>query len=68
MSVEQATRLAAYKNLRESGYTKRQSAIATRDLTVDFNQKGQEGARFRAYWLFSNAGIQGNFTMFNSVK
>tara|TARA_R100000995_G_scaffold25484_1_gene11035 strand:- start:291 stop:7943 length:7653 start_codon:yes stop_codon:yes gene_type:complete len=67
IAIEQATRLAAYKNLRESGYTEKQAALATRDLTVDFNQKGQEGELFRASYLFSNAGIQGSYILLNSL-
>jgi len=67
IAIEQATRLAAYKNLRESGYTEKQAALATRDLTVDFNQKGQEGELFRSLYLFSNAGIQGSYILLNSL-
>jgi hypothetical protein len=67
MAIEQATRLSAYKNLREAGLSKADAAIATRDLTVDFNQKGQEGALFRASYLFSNASMQGTYILANSI-
>ena len=67
MAIEQATRLSAYKNLREAGYSKAEAAKATRDLTVDFNQKGQEGALFRAAYLFSNASLQGTYILFNNI-
>lgn len=66
--VEQAVRLSTYKNLREAGLTKQQAAKIARELTVNFNQKGEWGSVINSLWLFSNASIQGNFIMIRAFR
>ena len=61
MTVEQAVRLATYANLRESGLSKSESAKISKELTVNFNQKGEWGSFINSLYLFSNATIQGNY-------
>jgi hypothetical protein len=61
MTVEQAVRLATYANLRESGLSKAESAKISKELTVNFNQKGEWGSFINSLYLFSNATIQGNY-------
>lgn len=59
-AVELASRLAYYRLLIEDyGYSPRKAALAARELTVDFDQKGEWGKTINSIWAFSNAGIQG---------
>ena len=62
---ESSTRLATYKALLDSGYSKKRASQIAKNITVNFNKKGAKGGFFNAGWLFWNAGVQGNF---NSAK
>ena len=62
---ESSTRLATYKALLDSGYSKKRASQIAKNITVNFNKKGAKGGFFNSLWLFWNAGIQGNF---NSAK
>lgn len=56
---EQGARLAAYIAVRESGMTPAQAAQYGREITVDFNAKGQWTPILNTLYMFSNAGAQG---------
>lgn len=58
-SVENAIRLSVYKNAIDAGVTERQAALLAKDLTVNFNRKGEAGTWLNSLYLFANAGIQG---------
>lgn len=58
-SIENATRLAAYVNARRSGVSRAKAASLAKNLTVNFNRKGELGALVNSLYLFSNASIQG---------
>jgi len=58
--VENAVRLSAYNEAVKRGMTKRQAAKISKELTVDFNRKGEWGTAANAAYLFFNAGIQGS--------
>lgn len=62
-TVENATRLAAYANARKAGFSKAQAASLAKNLTVNFNRKGELGTVINSLWLFSNASIQGSTRM-----
>lgn len=66
-SVEQATRLSAYVEARKSGMSVERAASLAKNLTVNFERKGEVGAFFNALYLFSNAAIQGNARMFKAM-
>ncbi|MEC5323317.1 LPD38 domain-containing protein [Aurantimonas sp. A3-2-R12] len=66
-SIENGVRLATYKNLRERGYTKGRAASVARELTVNFNRKGEWGAAMNALYMFSNAAVQGNVRVAQSL-
>ena len=68
LAVDNALRLSLYKNLRERGFTKDQAASAAKNLTVNFNRRGQYGVTMNALYLFANAGIQGSAVVINSLK
>lgn len=58
-AAENATRLATYKALRESGLTPEQAASAAKNISINFEKKGDKGALINGLYLFANAGIQG---------
>lgn len=58
-AVENAVRLSAFKNAVESGMSVKQAASLSKNLTVNFNRKGELGGLMNALYLFYNAGIQG---------
>lgn len=58
-AVENAVRLSVYKNAIASGVSQHQAAVLAKNLTVNFNRKGQVGTWLNSLYLFANAGIQG---------
>ena len=59
--VENAVRFSAFKVGKEQvGLTTKQAAQLGKELTVDFNRKGEWGSNFNAFYMFWNAGVQGN--------
>lgn len=65
--VESGVRLAAYKNLVDSGVSKDRAAQISKNLTVNFNKKGTVGATINSIYMFSNAGIQGTARIFKAM-
>jgi hypothetical protein len=65
-SVEMTTRLIAYDGLIKSGMGREEAARWAKEMTVDFNKKGQWGTFINNMWIFSNAGIQGTARMMSS--
>lgn len=66
-AVENATRLATYSILRESGYSVQKAAYAARNITVNFTRKGTAGPLLNAVYLFANANIQGSARIIQAV-
>jgi hypothetical protein len=58
-SVENAVRLSVYKTALDSGVSKHKAAVLAKNLTVNFNRKGEAGTWLNSLFLFANAGIQG---------
>ena len=59
-AMENAVRLAAYKVGKESGMTNQRAASMAKNLTVNFNRKGQIGMQAGALYAFFNASVQGS--------
>ena len=66
-SVENAVRLATFKIMRENGYSTKRSASIAKNVTVNFNKKGEQGSLLNSMYLFANAGIQGTNRVVNAV-
>ena len=62
-SIENGIRLSAYVNLRKAGYTADRAAYAARELTVNFNRKGEWSPAVNAFYMFANARVQGTANM-----
>ena len=59
LAMENAVRLSAYKVGLEQGMSKQQAASLGKNLTVNFNRKGQAGQQAGALYAFFNASMQG---------
>lgn len=67
-TIENATRLAAYANARKRGFSKAQAASLAKNLTVNFNRKGELGTVINSLYLFANASIQGTTRLVQMLK
>jgi len=68
MAVENTLRLSAYVNARRLGASRSRAASLARNLTVNFNKRGEWGTAMNAWYLFYNAGIQGSFRMLQALR
>lgn len=58
-TMENAVRLAAYKAAKEKGMSNQQAASLAKNITVNFNRKGQMATQVGALYAFFNASVQG---------
>jgi hypothetical protein len=65
--IENATRLAAFMAAEDAGIGTADAAMLARNLTVDFNKKGELGSAVSALYMFANAGIQGQARMVRAL-
>jgi GNAT superfamily N-acetyltransferase len=68
LAVENALRLSTYVNLRNAGLSQQRAAEYAKNLTVNFNRKGEAGTVINSVYLFFNAAIQGTARMIMSMK
>lgn len=66
--VENALRLATYKNAVQLGATPKQAASLAKNVTVNFNRKGTAGPLINSLYLFFNASVQGNVRIMQAMK
>ena len=66
-TVENATRLVTAVEGLKAGMTVHQAVMLGRNVSVDFNRKGQMSSNIGALFVFFNAGIQGNLRFFRSL-
>jgi hypothetical protein len=59
LAMENGVRLAAYKAGLDRGMSKEQAAAVAKELTVNFNRKGQVSQQAGAVYAFFNASVQG---------
>lgn len=65
-AVENGVRLSTYIALRNNGVEKDRAAFTARELTVNFNRKGEWGPGINAAYLFFNASVQGTTRVFQA--
>jgi hypothetical protein len=58
--LENSIRFSAYKYLRSKGVSAHKAAIEVKNLTVNFNRKGDLSSTIGAFYLFFNASVQGS--------
>ena len=66
-AVENAIRLSAYQAAVDAGVSKPKAASLAKNLTVNFNRKGEWGGAINSLYLFYNASIQGSFRLFQAI-
>jgi hypothetical protein len=62
LALDNATRLAAFVAARQEGMTTDQAASLAKNLTVNFNRRGEWGSWMNALFMFANASVQGLHT------
>lgn len=67
LAMENGVRLAAYKAGLERGLSKEQAASEAKNLTVNFNRKGQVSQQAGAMYAFFNASLQGTARIAKTV-
>ena len=65
--VDNAVRLSTYAALRERGYTPARAASVAKNLTINFNRKGEMGPALNALFMFYNAGTQGTAVLASAI-
>ena len=68
MTMENSVRLAAYVESRKAGTPREDAATLAKDLTVNFNRKGEDTATVNALYLFFNAAVQGNVNIIQALS
>lgn len=58
-AVENAVRLSAYVNAREAGLSQQKAASLAKNMTVNFNRRGELGTLLNSLYMFANASTQG---------
>lgn len=58
-SLENAVRLSVYKVALDNGHSKQQAASMAKNISVNFNRKGEMGRQIGALYAFFNASVQG---------
>lgn len=58
-AVENAVRLSVYHHAINSGVSEKKAASLAKNLTVNFNRKGEIGAVMNTMYMFFNASVQG---------
>jgi len=67
-SMENAVRLSAYKAALDKGISKEEAASIAKNLTVNFNRKGQIAVQAGALYAFFNAAMQGTTRLVQTLR
>lgn len=62
-AFENAIRLSVYKNTIEAGVPRQRAAQIAKNLTVNFDKRGEYGPVLNSLYLFYNASVQGTLAM-----
>lgn len=66
-TLENAVRLTAYKSALDKGLSKEQAASVAKNLTVNFNRKGQTAVQAGALYAFFNSSVQGTSRLLQTI-
>ena len=66
-TVENAVRLSAYRHAREAGVSRQKAASLAKNLTVNFNRRGEASVVLNGLYMFWNASIQGSAQVFRTL-
>jgi hypothetical protein len=65
---ENAARVAAFRTAREMGKSAAEAASIAKNLTVNFNRRGEWGLAMNSLYLFFNAAVQGSHRTLVALK
>lgn len=68
LAVDNAIRLAAFVEARKAGWDVDKAAFLAKELTVNFNRRGEAGAQMNALYPFFNAAIQGTVRTVKAIS
>jgi hypothetical protein len=66
-AIENGVRLSAFKAAIEAGVSEQKAASMAKNLTVNFNRKGEVGNVLNTAYMFANASIQGTATFLRAM-
>jgi hypothetical protein len=66
-AIENATRLSAYYEARAAGLSPARAASLAKNLTVNFNRKGNRSSATNAWYMFFNANVQGTARLIQAL-
>jgi hypothetical protein len=67
LAVDNAVRLAAFVAARQRGWSAQDAAALSKNLTVNFNRRGEWGATINALYPFANAATQGSQVLLRAI-
>jgi len=68
-AVEMAARMSLFDTLmQQPGMNKIRAASASKNITVNFNKRGEFGTALNGLYMFSNAGIQGGTILLRTLN
>ena len=67
-AFENAVRLSVYKNMVEAGASRQKAAFIAKNITVNFDQRGEYGPVMNSLYLFYNASVQGTLTLLTAAS
>ena len=65
---ELSIRMTQYITCREKGMSSKEAAIEAKEITTNFDRKGEWSSIFSGLWSFFNAGIQGTNKIARDIK
>lgn len=66
--AENGVRLSAYVEARRAGASIAQAGYLAKNLTVNFNKRGERSSAMNMMYMFYNAGVQGTSVLANMAK
>jgi len=67
-AYENGVRLSTYIELRKAGYSIQKASIAAKNLTVNFNRRGDKALLAGSLYVFFNASMQGNAAIIQAAQ
>jgi len=67
-SYENGVRLATYIELRKAGYSVHKASLVAKNLTVNFNRRGDKTLLAGSLYVFFNASMQGNAAIIQAAQ
>ena len=66
--MENAVRVSAYQTAIDAGISQQKAAVIAKNITVNFDKKGQWSSNINALWAFFNASVQGTARIYQTLS